>query len=259
MTRNATDPAPWLTALDGSHERLRRLVEPLGPQEVRERAYPSEWSIARVLSHLGSTAEIFGLFLDAGLSGEGAPGVEQFRPVGEVWKAKSPEEQVADGVAADGLLTQRLVSLDPGQRRRWRLAMFGDDTVLAGLLRMRLSEHAVHSWDVAVALDPAATVAPDAVSLLVGELGPLARHSGQPHEPVRLHVHTTDPEREFLLDLGGTDDLRPWDDGPEDGGLTLPAEALLRLVYGRLDADHAPAVTAVNVDLEDLRKTFIGV
>ena len=42
--------------------------------------------------------------------------------------------------------------------------------------------------------------------------------------------------------------------------LSLPAEAFIRLVYGRLDPDHTPAsVDARGVDLDLLRRTFPGV
>jgi uncharacterized protein (TIGR03083 family) len=258
MTTDTVDPAPWLAAVQASHARLRSLVEPLSPEEVRGRAYPSEWSIAQVLSHLGSGAQIFGLFLEAGLTGSPAPGVEQFHPIWDVWNAKAPEAQAADGVAADGALVDRLVSMSDAERDNWQLDMFGGPTSFAGLLRLRIGEHAVHTWDVAVALDPAATVSDDAVRLLIDDLGPLVRRSGKPHEPARIHVRTTEPSRELLLDLGDTDDLRPWDDGDQDGEISVPAEGLLRLVYGRLDAEHAPFLTTVNVDIDELRRTFPG-
>jgi hypothetical protein len=51
---------------------LRAIVEPLGEDRLQQPSYASEWSIAQVLSHLGSGAEIFMMFLDAGLSGAGA-------------------------------------------------------------------------------------------------------------------------------------------------------------------------------------------
>jgi hypothetical protein len=40
--------------------------------------------------------------------------------------------------------------------------------------------------------------------------------------------------------------------------LELPAEAFIRLVYGRLDPDHTPAVTGP-ADLNELRRAFPGV
>src|SRR6266404_2449775 len=63
-----TSPAPWIDALRRSHDRLRASVEPLDLGQLEQRSYASEWSIAQVVSHLGSQAEIFGLFLDAGLT-----------------------------------------------------------------------------------------------------------------------------------------------------------------------------------------------
>ena len=49
----STDP---LDALRASADRLAALVEPLTPDELRLSAYPTEWTIAQVLSHLGSGA-----------------------------------------------------------------------------------------------------------------------------------------------------------------------------------------------------------
>jgi hypothetical protein len=48
-------------------------------------------------------------------------------------------------------------------------------------------------------------------------------------------------------------------DGVAAADLTLPAEAFLRLVYGRLDAAHTPSsVTGDTARLADLRKAFPG-
>jgi hypothetical protein len=40
--------------------------------------------------------------------------------------------------------------------------------------------------------------------------------------------------------------------------LRLPAEAVVRLVYGRLDPAHTPPVGSQEVDLDDLRPIFPG-
>ena len=63
-----SSPGPWISALRHSHDRLRASVQSLGPDQLAQRSYPSEWTIAQVLSHLGSQAEIFGLILAAGLA-----------------------------------------------------------------------------------------------------------------------------------------------------------------------------------------------
>ena len=175
-----TSPDPWIGALRHSHDRLQALVEPLGLSQLEQRSYASEWSIAQVLSHLGSQAEIFGGFLEAVLTGQDPPGRDSFVPIWNAWNAKDPQAQATDGLRADEATLERFESLDPEQKARLRLHMFGMDLDITGLARMRVSEHAIHSWDVAVALDPAATVALDAIGLLIDTVGQLAARSAKP-------------------------------------------------------------------------------
>ena len=255
------DPAPFIQALRHSHDSLRALVEPLTDGQLEERSYCTDWSIAQVLSHLGSQAEGFGLWLDAGLTGQDPPGREVFPPIWDAWNARAPRAQVTDSLQANEALIQRLESLNADEQERFRLELFGMDLDLAGLARMRLSEHAIHSWDVAVALDPAARVAPEAVDLIVDTLGPLAARSGKPDgTKLRLHVLASGPPRDFTLESGETVTLAPSAAG-EDAGLPelrLPAEALVRLVYRRLDPAHTPPVETRGVDLDELRRLFPG-
>jgi uncharacterized protein (TIGR03083 family) len=213
-------PGPWISALRHSHDRLRASVEPLGPDQLTQRSYPSEWTIAQVLSHLGSQAEIFGLMLEAGLAGQEPPGREEFLPIWDTWNAKDPQAQATDALRADQATLERLESMDAGERERLHLKLFGMDIDATGFARLRVSEHAVHTWDVLVALDPAATLAPDAVALLIDTV-----------------------------------------DAPPAAGLAelrLPAEALIRLVYGRLDEAHTPPAETAGVELDDLRQIFRG-
>src|SRR5579862_4258851 len=155
-----SSPGPWISALRNSHDRLRAAVEPLSPDQLEEPSYDSEWSIAQVLSHLGSQAEIFGLLLDAGLTGSDAPSQDAFPPIWEAWNARSPEEQAADSVAANEEHVSRLEAVDPDRRDAFRLAAFGMDLDFTTFLRLRLAEHAVHCWDITVALDDSAAVLP---------------------------------------------------------------------------------------------------
>ncbi len=254
-----TSPAPWIEALRRSHDTLQALAEPLDATRLQQRSYASEWSIAQVLSHLGSQAEIFSLFLQAALSGQDPPGQEAFPPIWNGWNAKSPQAQAADALRADEAVTARFESLDDEERDQLRLKLFGMDLDAAGLARMRLGEHALHTWDIAVTLDPAATVAPDAASLLVDTLGQLAARSAKPGGlQRRLRVSTTSPVRHYMLDIGETVTLTPTDGDDIRPELALPAEALVRLVYGRLDPAHTPPVETRNVDLDELRQVFPG-
>lgn len=251
-----------LSALRSSHARLAGAVGPLTADEVTGRSYCDGWSIAQVLSHLGSGAEIFDMFLDAGLRGDPAPGMEQFQQVWDRWNAKSPQDQARDAVAADAAFLDRLGALGPAQRTQWRMSMFGGERTLGDMARMRLGEHAVHTWDIAVALDSKATVAGDAVELILEILPGLAARAGKPvGQDVHVHVTTHDPGRSFLLE-GGPDSvsLSPAGPGHTAGGaeLRLPAEALVRLVYGRLDPEHTPPAESEHVELDTLRRIFPG-
>jgi uncharacterized protein (TIGR03083 family) len=254
-----TSPGPWIEALRHSHDTLQAVAGPLDPGQLRQQSYDTEWSVAQVLSHIGSQSEIFGLFLDAGLSGQDPPGPEAFGPIWESWNGKSPQDQAADALRADEAVIARLESLDDDERERFRLSMFGMDLDIAGFARMRLGEHAVHTWDVVVALDPAATLAPDAVGLLVDTLGQLVARAGKPGGTQRrLHVSTSSPVRHFTLETGEKVTLTPSEYTEGLPELALPAEALIRLVYGRLDPAHTPPVETRRADLDGLRQVFPG-
>jgi uncharacterized protein (TIGR03083 family) len=254
-----TDASPWIEALGRSHRNLQELVEPLGPEELQRPSYCRDWSIAQVVSHLGSQAEIFGLYMDAAVRGEEPPSREAFPPIWDAWNSRSPEAQAADGLEADEATLARFASLDPQQRRALRLQVFNMDVDVADLARMRLGEHAVHTWDVAVALDPAAEVAPDAVALLVDTFGQMAAWAGKPDGKVRrLRVVTTDPDRLFVLETAERVKLTATSQREAGDTLTLPAAALIRLVYGRLDPGYTPTVDSPQVRLDQLRQLFPG-
>lgn len=257
------DPGPWLRSVRGSHDRVAAQVRALSAAELGAPSYSAEWTIADVLSHLGSQAEIFSLFVDAGLGGGDAPEQSAFQPVWDSWNSRAPGDQAADSVTANEQLVSRLENLEEDALRSLRLDVFGMSLDAAGLLRMRLSEHAVHAWDIAVALDPTAVIAPDAVELLIDGLPEMAARVGKPaSEPATITVRTSDPDRRFALQIDGVS-LEPRAGTADDTGdawIELPAEALVRLVYGRLDDGHrgADPVTGPTVSLDQLRSLFPG-
>jgi len=261
-----TDLNRRVAALAKSRDRLAGLVETLDEAALDSPSYDSEWSIAQVLSHLGSAAEIFERYLDAGLKGIDAPGMDEVSPIWDEWNGKSQREQAESFIRADRALVDRFEGLGPEDINAFRLDLFGLDMTVAELARYRLAEHAVHSWDVAVAIDPDAEVAPDAVELVVDRLDDLAGRVGRPQgRAYRVNVRTTAPARSFMLDV--TSDgvtlhaAAEVASEPADARLTLPAAALVRLVYGRLDPAHTPAEVEVSgaVTLDELRAVFPGV
>ena len=267
MTTSADPFETALSALSDSHDRLAAAAaKASGANETADGvtgpSYCTDWSIAQVLSHLGSGAEIFGLNVEAGLHGREAPGPDQFQAIWDVWNAKSPQDQVRDGVAEDGELVEQLAAIGPDQRRSWRMSVFGAERDLAGLTRLRLSEHALHTWDVEVIGNPQATLAGDAAGLILDFQLQLAGMIGKPGDrELNVHVTTDHPERNF--DLVVKPDgvgLSPAGPDPSYGQATLqlPAEAFARLLAGRLDADDPAPVEAWGVDLDDLRQVFPG-
>ncbi|HEX8009002.1 MAG TPA: maleylpyruvate isomerase N-terminal domain-containing protein [Trebonia sp.] len=254
-----TDPGPWLRAVRASHDRLTRITNGLGGAELRHQSRAEDWSIAQVLSHLGSQAEIFTLFLDAGLTGGEPPSPAEFGPIWDVWNARSPEEQAAESVTASEAVTSRMESLSPAELESFRVFAFGAEQDAAGLLGLRLAEHAVHTWDVAAALDVAARISQDAVDLLIDGLPETAAQAGKRSEqPAVIAVTTTNPARQFTLDTGGVR-LEPGQERSLNS-LTLTGEALMRLVYGRLDESSLATgeVAVAGVSLPDLLAVFPG-
>jgi uncharacterized protein (TIGR03083 family) len=258
-----TDASTWIEALRTSHERLRGLLDGLDTDQLAGPSYATEWSIAQVASHLGSGAEIFDGALQAALRGEPAPGNESFAPIWDRWNALSPAEQAQQSVAFNESFVSHLERVPEGDRSDFAMSMFGMDLDLAKLASLRLGEHAVHTWDVAVALDPRATLSADAVELLVDVISSTASYTAKPTAGIgRVEVVTIEPERRFIVDVGPDvvtfEAVERHDGEPGVDAVVLPAESLIRLVYGRLDHDHTPSGITNAARLIQMRAVFPG-
>ncbi len=246
--------------LHRSSDHLRDLVTPLDDATLEAQAYPTEWSIAQVLSHIGSGAVILQRRLDDGLAGRAFP--DDFAPgVWDAWNAKSARAMADDALISDAALVERLEGLSDGDLAGFRFRLGPREFDGHGMIGLRLNEHTFHTWDVEVALDPAATLAPGATALVIDNLEFAARFSARPTGSDRtVTVRTTDPERTFAIRL--TPDAVTFTPGGGNGGgdpdLTLPAEAFARLVYGRLDRDHTPAFEGDADLLAELRRAYPG-
>lgn len=249
---------PQLDALRASVARLRQIVQPLDEAHLEAQAYPTEWRIADVLSHIGSGAVIMGRRLSDGLAGEAIP--DDFAPsVWDEWNAKSPREKADDALAADQELVERFAGVPEAERPAFSTA-FGPLTVgFADLVAFRLNEHALHTWDVEVAVAPGATLHSEQTALVIDQLALIARYTAKPTGSVHtIAIQTTDPARDFAIELEV--DAVTFSPEPTEGRtrLVLPAEAFIRLVYGRLDPDNTPAVEGDVASLDELRKVFPG-
>ena len=143
------------------------------------------------------------------------------------------------------------------------MSLFGTPADADRLLRIRLSEHPVHTWDIVVMGDPAATLSADAAAEMIDGLDLIVTYTGKAADgPGETAVITTDPDRTFRLSVGDAVSVAPAaaGDPPATAVVRLPAEAWIRLVYDRLDAAHTPAsVASQGIGLETLRAMFPGV
>jgi uncharacterized protein (TIGR03083 family) len=247
-----------LQALSSSVNRLRGLVEPLTDDDLTAGAYPSEWSIADVLSHLGSGAVITRRRLEDVLAGRETP--DGFAPgVWDVWNSKSPAAQRADALEADSALMAALEAVPVEDRERVSLAMGPMTQGFAEFVGMRLNEHAFHTWDIEVANEPTATLPSQAAALVVDNLELVAGFTAKPTGDIRTVIATTsEPRRTFSIDL--TTDrvtMQVVAGTPSGVDFELPAEAFSRLVYGRLDPEHTPHGNHPDA-LNILRRAFPG-
>ena len=131
-----------------------------------------------------------------------------------------------------------------------------------GFVGLRLNEHALHAWDIDVVLDDAATIPSGVAAFVVHNLELIGRYTARPTpgEPRSVTVRTTDPERRFTVDLTlrAPPSRRPATRPALNGQQEKPAEAFVRLLYGRLDPAHTPPIAGAPALLDRLRATYPG-
>jgi uncharacterized protein (TIGR03083 family) len=257
----STDPRYWISVLRASHGNLADAVAALGPGRATDQSYCRDWSVAQVLSHLGSGAEISLLTLRP-RSAKASPRAGRFPPIWDRWNAKAWPTRSPTAGRRRGA-HRRLEQLTGDQLDGIKVSLLGMDLDAAGLIGLRLGEHTMHTWDVAVIANPDARLPADAVDLLIDNVARfLGPRLGKPQDPpLTVHLTVTGPDRDWTLTAADT--VTVTDGGAADGGavseVRLPSEALLRLAYGRLDPSHTPA--AVEADpavLDRLRAVFPG-
>jgi uncharacterized protein (TIGR03083 family) len=246
-----------LEALGASVNHLHSLVEGLSEDQYVASAYPTEWTVADVMSHIGSAAIIFKRGVDDSLNERETP--PKFNEsVWDVWNAKTPHAQVTDSLDADRALVARLNELTPDEKDRYFLNLGPMKFDFDRAVRLRLGEHVFHTWDIEVTFDSRVTLQSEAVPFLFGNLELLMRFAVKPTgNEHTLHIRTTAPQKDFALTQSADGVTLNEVEGVEVFDLELPAESFLRLAYGRLDEKHTPA----GIDpthLPELRQVFPG-
>jgi uncharacterized protein (TIGR03083 family) len=253
---SATADAPAFRALEESVARLRSLVEGLSPDQLRTPSYCSDWSVAQVLSHIGSGAVIMRHGIDTSVHPDHPVPANQ--AVWDEWNAKSPDAQAADLLPADQALIDLVDGMSDEDAAKVELSFGPMKLALPDVLGLRLGEHALHTWDVEVTFNPMATLHPAQTAIVVDGLARIIRFAGTSNgNPRTITVRTSAPERTFVIEVG-TDTVSlgtPHEGGAPD--VELPAEAFVRLVYGRLDPLHTPTGLE-SAAVQDLRAIFPG-
>lgn len=246
-----------LTVLRTSVQHLRHVIEGIEAFDPEVSAYPSEWTIADTMSHIGSGATIMTRNLENVVAGrEADPAFNQ--SVWDEWNAKSPADQVDDALVADEMLLLALEALSAGERRAFHFSLGPFDLDFDGFVGLRLNEQALHTWDVEVAVDPTATLSDEVAGAIMDNLAMVIRFAGKAHGAVKeVSVRATRPSRDLTLVFA--DDAVTLKDAAHGAGVDfeIPAEAFVRLVYGRLDAAHTPTGLR-DLHLESLRVSFPG-
>jgi uncharacterized protein (TIGR03083 family) len=251
-----------IAALRSLHDELGALVPTLTHAQLTGPSGASEWTIAQVLSHLGSGSEIALASYRTAVKGAAASGPEFNQSVWDRWNAMSPEEQASGFLDSDAKLVEVVEALTPDQRENLqiKLGFLPQPLGVAAIAGMRLNEVALHSWDVRVGIDPNATLSEGTAEVLVEQFSSaMSFFLGFIGKADALPDATIVDARGFGLVIDDAVSLRPTAD---DATATFegPLEALVRLIGGRLTETFTPDSVSVvgNVSLDDLRRVFPG-
>ena len=175
-----------ITALRTEHDVLVALLPNLPDASFDQPSGASEWTIAQVLSHLGSGAEITRAPIARAAGEEVEPADTQ--AIWARWDASGPLDQAAGFVEHNARWLETVEGLSAEQRASLLvdLGFLPEPVPLEVALGRRLNEVANHSWDVRVGLDPSAEVHADSAGLLVelfrGPLSFILGFSAKPDE-----------------------------------------------------------------------------
>ncbi|MFF4393754.1 maleylpyruvate isomerase N-terminal domain-containing protein [Streptomyces sp. NPDC001552] len=261
-----TSPNPVITALRVEHDRLAELASSFTDADLAQPSGATRWDVSEVLSHLGSGANLTHSALHAALDNRPRPDSDWQHAVWGEWNAMTRRQRAEAFLKANHALTELLESLDTDTRVDLRVdtGFLPRPVDVTTFARLRLSEMALHSWDVRVAFDDHASLTPEATrQLLHGQpdlLGWISRPEQLDGTYAVIHVTTSAPQSHFTLRMEDRISVDLRSPREADGTLTLPAEAWLRLIAGRLRPHHTPeALTTAGVtDIRLLRRLFPG-
>ncbi len=261
-----SDADAIIAALNTANDTLAEQVPGFTDEDLARTSGAAEWDISQVLSHLGSGAEITRAGLEAAINGTARPGSDFNNSVWDRWNAMSRRERADGYLTSNRSLIDLYNSLDAATRDNLRvdLGFMPAPVDVATAAGLRLREVTLHSWDIRVSFDDKATLADDATAVLLhgkpDMYAWISKSDVLSGRELDITVTTIEPASIFALRLRSPVSVDFAVPDRPDGTLTLPAEAWLRLVAGRLAPRYTP-VTAIAdgaAGLDLLRQVFPG-
>lgn len=253
-----------IEALRHEHDALADLVSAFTTDDLTRPSGSSDWSVAQVLSHLGSGSEISLANLQVALGERDAPDDGFNRSVWDRWDAMTPAEQRDGFLEHDRALTAEFEALTDTQRDSLEVSLgfLPAPLSLAAFAGLRLGEVAHHTWDVRVAVDPEAVLLEDSAVVqaehMSNDLGFMLGFLGKADRiDERVVLAVSDSGYSVVI----ADSVALESDADQaTATFTGALEAALRLITGRLTPAHTPTNVTVtgNVGLDDLRAVFPG-
>ena len=214
----------------------------------------TEWSVAQVLSHFGSQAEIALVALPALLTGGEAPSQDFNESVWARWNSLGDRAKAENFIEHSSALLAAVEAVPDRETRTVTLPFLPYPLPWVGAMGMRLNEYALHHWDVVQGLDGHAHIDEESAALLAQHLGEtlsfMLRFTAKADllaEPAVVEV------ADLHIVIGDGVSIDP--SATPTAVLDAPLEAGIRLLSGRL-REEVPVKG--NVTLDDLRKVFPG-
>jgi uncharacterized protein (TIGR03083 family) len=243
MSQETLDDARRVARLSrAEYDDLLAYLERLPADGWTEQSACADWRVYQVASHIGSGQLINRSRFEAGLRDADALTEEQRKAIWAHFDSLDPDEMLPAFRKANDEYFELIDSLSSEELSRFIPWLIGSVPV-ATALAFRLNEQALHSWDIRWARDRRAALSPTAApDLLDLNLSPTSV-SGlvKPERAERLSGSTiqfvlSEPDGATTLELHGDGVVVSHGRGAgSDLTVELPAEAFIRLLWGRYD------------------------
>jgi uncharacterized protein (TIGR03083 family) len=251
-------PKERVKLLQQESERLKQYLNALPPEAWKRPSACAGWEVRDVVAHLVLQAEIFGGWVSRGLQGD-ASTPEGFPDAGTVNAVMMSEtlgqmsiarrESLGDQLlstfnATNDQFNQLMAGLGPSDWDKPCYHVFGT-VPLRAMIDDRITELAMHGWDIRSSLEPEAHLPPESLPAFMdwvpGTVGWVFRPGSRLPAPVRYRFEVTEavPSSSDIIVAG--DKVSVESPGTAEANVTFHcgAETFVLMMYGRLTLDSA--------------------